>query len=390
MIEVSVAERLVDRYLATGCEVSDFLHQTPEIGFEEVLSSARIVEELRAGGAVVSSPEWGLPTAFLTETGSGSRCIALFSEFDALPDVGHACGHNLIAAWSLVSYLALHDLGDELGIRVRLIGSPAEESGAGKQLIIDRGGLEGVDHAVMVHPAPHTVLLPNILAMSRFHASYGGVEAHAAAFPWHGRNAGDAATVAHVAIGLLRQQLTPDDRVHTLHQGESGAVNVITDRAVMECMVRSHEDQSLAQLKERVQNCFRAGALAAETTLELADAAPDYGAMRHDLSLAATFREAAREAGISFPEDENMLAGGSGLVKISTDMGNVSRQVPAIHPMVAIPTSAVNHQRAFADACTGIQAENWIRRTALATVLFASRLANDRPSSPSAQKRASM
>lgn len=376
MIDIEKARSLVDRRLAVGCGISDFLHATPELGFEEVLGSSRIVEELRAGGAMVTAPAWELPTAFLTETGSGDLCLALFSEFDALPDVGHACGHNLIAAWSVVSFLALQDLGDRLGIRVRLIGSPSEEAGTGKQLIIDRGGLEGVDRAAMVHPAPEDALLPDILAMSRFQAGYRGAEAHASGFPWRGRNAGDAATLAQTAIGLLRQQLLPSDRVHTLHRGEGGAVNVITDRAEVECMVRSRDDESLAVLKERVENCFRAGALATETSLVLEPAAPDYGAMRHDLSLAQAFSEAGRAAGILFSDDEAMLEGGSGLVMISTDMGNVSRHVPSIHPMVGIPTTAVNHQRAFADACMGIEAQSWIRRTAIATVLFAGRLAD--------------
>lgn len=376
MIDLERARSLVERRMAVGRDVSDFLYATPELGFEEVRSSARIVEELRAGGARVTAPAWELPTAFCAETGSGERRLALFSEFDALPEVGHACGHNLIAAWSVVSFLALHDLGDELGISIRLIGSPSEEAGAGKQLIIDRGGLDGVDWAAMVHPAPRDALLPNILAMSRFFAEFRGLEAHAAAFPWKGRNAGDAATLSQAGIGLLRQQLLPGDRVHTAHRGEGGAVNVITERASLECMVRSHDKASLASLKERVENCFRGAALATDTRLRLEPAAPDYADMRHDLNLAGMFRDAGRKAGIRFPDGEPMLKGGSGLVTISTDMGNVSHRMPSIHPMVGIPTSAVNHQQAFADACTGVEAEGWIRRTAVATVLFAARLAD--------------
>lgn len=378
MIDIERARSLVEPRMAAGVRISDFLSANPELGFEEVRSSARIVEELRDGGATVRTALWELPTAFAAETGSGERCLALFSEFDALPDVGHACGHNLIAAWSVVAFLALQDLGDELGIRIRLIGSPSEESGAGKQLIIDRGGLDGVDWGAMVHAAPSDVLLPDILAMSHFSAEYRGLEAHAAAFPWKGRNAGDAVTLAQTGIGLLRQQLPLGDRVHTAHRGEGGAVNVITERASLECMVRSHDVEALAVLKERVENCLRGGALATDTSLTLEPAAPDYANMRHDLALAGAFRTAGREAGIPFPEDEALLEGGSGLVTISTDMGNVSHRVPSIHPMVRIPTSAVNHQQAFADACTGEAAESWIRRTAVATVLFAARLAAGR------------
>lgn len=376
MIDIETAQGLVAARLATGCELSDFLHDNPEIGFEEAQGSGRIVEALRTGGITVTAPAWGLPTAFVAEVGSGPKCIALFAEYDALPDVGHACGHNLIAAWSCVSLLALRDLGDALGIRVRLIGSPSEEAGAGKQLIIDQGGLEGVDYAAMLHPAPQDVLLPNILAMSRFYARYQGIEAHAAAFPWKGRNAADAATLAETAIGLLRQQLHPSDRVHSAHHGSSGAVNVIPGRASLECMVRSPDDAALAVLKSRVTNCFQGAAIATDTSLELVEAAPDYAAMRHDLHLAGVFRESALAAGIPFPESEPLQESGSGLVTISTDMGNVSRRVPAIHPMVGIPTSAVNHQAAFADACTGDGAKDWIRRTAIATVLFVTRLSD--------------
>lgn len=374
MVDIDRATQLVEQRMAAGIRVSDFLHANPELGFDEVRSSARIVDELREGGAAVQAPSWDLSTAFLAETGSGDRCLALFSEFDALPEVGHACGHNLIAGWSVVAFLALRDLGDELGIRIRLLGSPSEESGAGKQLIIDRGGLDGVDWAAMVHPAPDDVLLPNILAMTHYSAQFRGLEAHAAAFPWKGRNAGDAATLSQAAIGLLRQQLPPGDRVHTAHRGESGAVNVITDQSTLECMVRSRDRGSLSTVNRRVENCLRGAALATDSGLTIEPAAPDYANMKHDLKLAQAFRRAGHESGIQFPEGEELSEAGSGLVTISTDMGNVSHVVPSIHPMVGIPTSAVNHQKAFADACTGAEAERWIRRTAIATVLFAARL----------------
>ncbi|WP_169304049.1 amidohydrolase [Arthrobacter sp. CAU 1506] len=354
--------------------MSEQIYSDPEIAFNEVRSAERIVEMLRGEGAAVTAPAWGLPTAFVADTGSARPCLALFSEYDALPLVGHACGHNLIAAWSVVSFLALQDVSDILGIRVRLIGSPAEESGAGKQLIMDQGGLNDVDWAAMVHPAPQDVLLPNVLAMSRFYARYLGVEAHAAAFPWRGRNAADAATVAETAIGLLRQQMHPSDRVHTARRTSESAVNVIPDRAAIECMVRSTDDGALESLKTRVLDCFQAGATATGTELHAEPAAPDYAAMQHDLSLAALFRHAGREAEIDFLESEPLEAAGSGLVTISTDMGNISRRVPSIHPMIGIPTNSVNHQAAFADACAGPEARAWIRRTAIATVLFAGRL----------------
>ena len=374
MIDVTKAQQIVEVHLQAGYDLSQQLHSDPELGFEEVRSVGRITELLRDKCVDVTTPAWDLPTAFFAETGSGSNCLVLFAEYDALPLVGHACGHNLIAASSIVSFLALRDVGEALGIRVRLIGSPAEESGAGKQLISDRGGLNDVSWAAMVHPAPQNILLPNVLAMSRFYARYAGVEAHAAAFPWLGRNAADAATIAETAIGLLRQQLHPADLVHTARHANDGAVNIIPARSTVECMVRSSDDMTLEDLKTRIMACFQSGALATGTDLQTEPAAPDYAAMHHDLDLAALFRQAGREAGIDFPEAEPMQQQGSGLVTISTDMGNVSRQVRSIHPMIAIPTTSVNHQAAFADACTGTEAKAWIRRAAVAMVLFASRI----------------
>ena len=187
--------------------LSHRVHAFPELKFEEERSSAWTAGLLADAGLAVESGICELPTAFSCRFGNGPLHLAICAEYDALPGIGHACGHNIIAATAVGAGLALAPLVDELGLTVTVIGTPAEEGGGGKVHLLDRGAFAGVHAAMMVHPAPLEDMLPRISAVSHFSVQYTGHESHAAAAPERGINAGDAFTIAQVAIGLLRQHL---------------------------------------------------------------------------------------------------------------------------------------------------------------------------------------
>ena len=195
--------------------------------------------------------------------------MAVCAEYDALPDIGHACGHNIIAATAVGAGLALAAVADDLGLTVRVLGTPAEEGGGGKVLMLERGAFAGVHAAMMVHPWPTERLTATCLAVAHYDVRYHGREAHASAAPWEGVNAQDALTVAQVAIGLLRQQLPPGDQVHGVVTKSSSAANVIPAAVTARYMVRSRTAAGLAALRPRVDACFEAGALATGCTARL-------------------------------------------------------------------------------------------------------------------------
>ena len=197
-------------------ELSRRIHANPELGYEEVSSSAWVAEALSDAGFSVERGICDLPTAFAARAGSGPLHIAICAEYDSLPGIGHACGHNVIAAMAVGAGIAAARVADEVGLTITVIGTPAEEVGndGGKILLLERGAFEGQHMAMMVHPAPFDVVTPKIIAAAMFEVRYTGKEAHASAFPEQGINAADALTIAQTAIGLLRQHLRATDRVH--------------------------------------------------------------------------------------------------------------------------------------------------------------------------------
>ena len=193
--------------------LSHWIHANPELGYQETLASGWVAEWLEKAGFAVDHGVAGLDTAVFGTIGPGPFNVAFLVEYDALPEVGHACGHNVIAAASVGAAVALAAVAEQLGIRVTVIGTPAEEGGAGKVLLMEAGAFEGVHCALMVHPGPSDQLSPEVLAAQSLDVTYTGKSAHAGAFPERGINAGDAMVVAQVAIGLLRQSLLATDRV---------------------------------------------------------------------------------------------------------------------------------------------------------------------------------
>jgi amidohydrolase len=322
-----------------------------------------VAQALRAGGLTVDEGVYDLPTALESRYGDGDLVVAVCAEYDALPDVGHACGHNIIAATAVGAGLALAAVADRIGLSLRVLGTPAEEGGGGKVLMLDRGAFAGVHAAMMVHPWPTERLTGACLAVSHFDVHFAGKEAHASAAPWEGVNALDAMTIAQVALGLLRQQLPPGDQVHgtVTHGGQ--AANVIPASITGRYMVRSVTIDGLHALEPRIRACFEAGALATGCTVTYRELSPVYSHMEADAGLLEAYRRNAESLGRTFEADDD----GKPLPTFSTDMANISLAVPTIHPLIGIETGgAVNHQHDFAAACVTPSADAAVRDGALA------------------------
>jgi amidohydrolase len=349
----------VDARLGTLLGISHRLHANPETAWQEYASSAFLAEELAARGFAVQRPAAGLPTAFIAEYGEGAVTIGLVAEYDALPGLGHACGHNIIAAAAVGAAEALADVAADLGLAVRVIGSPAEEGGGGKIPMLDAGCFDDLAFAMMIHPGPADAVYARPRAVAHFDVSYQGVASHAGAYPQLGRNAADAFTIAQVAIGLLRQQLSPSVRVHGIVTEAGTAPNAIPDRARGSWYVRTDALPELDDAFARVRACFEAGALAAGCTWELTETSPRYAEFSNDEQLATLFAANAAALGRDMDVAET---GPRGMATASTDMGNVSQRLRAIHPYLGIGSlPAVNHQPAFAAATVTPAADRAVR-----------------------------
>lgn len=336
----------VDRWKPRVEALARDIHGFKEISFEEARSAEAITALLAEGGFDVERGTAGLPTAFTASAGTGDLTVALCVEYDALPGIGHACGHNLIAGASVAAALALQPFVDELGLTLKAIGTPAEEHGGGKSLMLERGAFDGVGLALMVHPVQDGLTYnpagTSAQAVGRYKATFTGKAAHAAAAPHLGVNAADAAVLSQVAIGLLRQQIPSDHRV-ACYVAEAGHVtNIIPEKAVVEFECRAFTLPEFEALLVRVRRCFEGAALATGTSLEFEDTEPLYEPLIQDHDLAAHWTAAMDSLG----KDTSPAPGLSGG---STDMGNISQVIPSLHPWLSIPGADVPiHSHAFA------------------------------------------
>src|SRR5262245_45193802 len=276
------------------------IHGTPELAFEEERAAGWVAEALDAAGFRVERGVCDLPTAFVARAGSGPLHVAICAEYDALPDIGHACGHNLIAALAVGAGLAAARVADEVGLTVTVVGTPAEESGGGKILLLQRGAFAGVHAAMMVHPAPFDMAEPPTLAFAEFEAHYHGKASHASAAPELGVNAADALVVAQTSIGLLRQHIRPSDRIHGIVTRGGEAPNIVPAHTTARYYVRARTLHDLHDIKAKVVRCFDAGALATGCTLRIDDSSPVYADVRHDGALAALYQANAEALGRRF------------------------------------------------------------------------------------------
>ncbi|QUH02282.1 amidohydrolase [Saccharopolyspora erythraea] len=348
------------------------IHANPELAFEEVRASRWVAEALAGGGFDVEHGCYGLPTAVRAIAGTGPCHVVVCAEYDALPGMGHACGHNIIAAAAVGAGLGLARVADDLGLTVTVLGTPAEEGGGGKVLMLERGAFDGAHAAMMVHPAAQEAAALRGSAVSVFDVEYRGRPAHAGAHPELGVNAADAMTIAQVAIGLLRQQTREVERIHGVVTGGGLAANVIPDCSTGNWIVRSDSSEHLSALKGRVLACFEAGAVGSGCELEIRPSCPDYADLVHDRDMVALYQANATALGRRFPEP-----GEGPLVGAATDMGNVSHRVPSIHPMLGLDClPAVNHQPEFAAACATPAADRAVLDGAVALAWTAADVGN--------------
>lgn len=342
-------ERMLEAVDAAADEligISRDIHARPELAFEEHYASERLTGAMVDHGMSVTLGVYGLETAFEAEFGSGDGpCVALLAEYDALPGIGHACGHNLIATAALGAAFALKALDGDLPGRVRLLGTPAEEKGGGKELMARAGAFDGVDAALMIHPSGINLVTMPCLCYADVRVVYHGRSAHASAMPHKGINALDGLLLAYQAISNLRQHIRGTERIHGIVTDGGQAPNIVPDRAAGEFYVRAATAAQLEALKPRVQACFEAGAKGAGCEVEITWGDVDYLDLNTNWPLAERFQHHAEGLGREFYPIEKLGVGGAG----STDMGNVSQRVPSIHPMLAAaPRNVVIHHPDFA------------------------------------------
>lgn len=342
-------EQVLSAIQAASDELVDLarrIHATPEVGFQEYRASAWLTEMLERHGFNVERGVAGLETAFRAYVGgAGHRpAVAILAEYDALPEIGHACGHNLICTAAVGAGIGLAAVREHLPGRAVVLGTPAEEGGGGKVIMLERGAFDGIDAAMMFHPAGYTLTDRPSLASYRLSVRFLGKAAHAAAAPYEGVNALDALVQTFTAIGLLRQQVRDDGRIHGIITYGGAAPNIIPDRAEAVFTVRAADRSYALELLHRVVACADGAALATGARLEH-EFRKGYDAIKPNRALARVFAHHLEALGwAQDPPPERPRMG-------STDMGDVSQAIPSIHPYLAIgPQEMPGHSVEFREA----------------------------------------
>lgn len=334
--EVDAQHRLLNR-------LSLKIHANPELGFEEAKASGWLTKYLAQNGFSIKPGICGLVTAFRGEYGEGKPVIAILAEYDALPKLGHACGHNFIAASAVGAASALKPVIDQLGGSVLVIGTPAEEIYGGKVIMAERGAFSGVDVAMMAHPGTHDTVTTQALACQSLEVEFLGRAAHAAAHPEAGINALEAMVQSFNAVNSLRQHIKSKARIHGIITDGGEAANIVPAHSAATFIVRAEDDNYLNELKPRVLSCFTGAATATGARLKYRWGDVIYAAMRNNLTLARLFKQNMESLGrrVKLVDPDSAFG--------STDMGNVSQLVPSIHPEVAIaPEDVIAHSPEFA------------------------------------------
>ncbi|UPX16911.1 uncharacterized protein EKO05_0007292 [Ascochyta rabiei] len=342
-------------------KVNKALHTNPELAYQEHFAHQTITSYLSSLGFDVKKHTYGLDTSFEAEYGSGGRLVIICAEYDALPEIGHSCGHNLIATSSIATFIAVAEAMKQHNFegRVRILGTPAEEGGGGKAKLIDAGAFpKDTSAAIMAHPvSAHQIFYKpgyyqglaglKLIASHKFKTEFKGKPAHAAGEPWNGVNALDAAVSAYANVSLLRQQMEPDERVHGVIEVGGTVPNVITDYTRMNWNVRSPTIERADKLLSRVKNCLEAAALASGCKLNYITS-PTYLNLRANKTLCELYAHDMDTFGTKIQVDQEKM------MNASTDMGNVSHIIPSFHGAFAIPADkdVSAHNPAFA-ACAG-------------------------------------
>ena len=344
----AVAMAEVDARRDELIELSLRIHDNPELGFEEVKACGWLAQYLEQSGFSVERGICGLQTAFRGGYGSAKPTIALLAEYDALPQVGHACGHNIICTAAVGAAVALRGAVDQAGGSVAVIGTPAEEVHGGKVLMAERGAFTDVDAAMIVHPSVADIASIKALACIGLEVEYFGRATHAAAFPHEGVNALEAMIQAFNGINSLRQHIRERSRIHGIITSGGEAPNVVPAHSAGSFLVRAEDEAYLEELKQKVLNCFEAAAMATGARLEHRWTTY-YAPLKTNAALTEAFVSNMRALGREMGPDLGIALG-------SSDVGNVSALVPTIHPMIAIAPPHVSlHSTEFATAAASAE-----------------------------------
>ncbi|MFH1485683.1 MAG: M20 family metallopeptidase [Chloroflexota bacterium] len=356
----------VERQRDALVRLSLLIHANPELGFQEVQATGWLTDYLESNGFRVARGVAGLPTAFTASYGSGSPVIGILAEYDALPKLGHACGHNLIGTSAVGAGVALKSVIDGVGGKVVVLGTPAEELHGGKAIMAERGIFNDLDAAMIAHPGVRDTATSWALACIGLDIEFFGKASHAAARPDDGINALEAMIQSFNSINSLRQHIRDKARVHGIITDGGEAANIVPSHSAGYFLVRAEDDDYLQRLRLRVLDCFKGAAQATGARLEYRWAEVKYAAMRSNESLAELFSKNMESLGRkTVPRDPNRGMG-------STDMGNVSVLVPSIHPSVAIaPTTVLGHSTEFAQAAASPEGQKGLLDAAKAMAMTA-------------------
>ncbi|MBS4534259.1 M20 family metallopeptidase [Clostridium sp. D2Q-14] len=326
--------------------LSRYILNNPELGYEEYKSSKKHIDILKKCGFNVEEKYMGMDTAFRAEYDSGKEgpTIAYLAEYDALPDIGHGCGHNLLGTVSTGSGIVLKKLLDNLSGKVLVIGTPAEETSGAKVRMVDGGAFDDVDIALMAHPSDFHEESGTSLALEAIQFTFRGKTAHAAASPEKGINALDAAINTFNNINALREHIRSDARVHGVIIEGGSAANIVPDLAICQFYVRATTKEYLIELSKKIKNCAKGASLAAGTELEITNYELSYDNMITNRALSKIYNERIKDMGVEYIKPFEESTG-------SLDMGNVSHVCPAIHPYFGIADREITgHTRELAKA----------------------------------------
>jgi amidohydrolase len=342
------------------------LHANPEVAFQEHQAVAWLSEHLEKKGFSIEKGICGLPTAFRARYGSGKPVVAFLAEYDALPGIGHACGHNLIATSAVAAGVATQRTVDELGGSVVVFGTPGEELYGGKAMMAEKGAFDDLDAVMITHPGGGNRVIMHTLAVQTLDVEFIGREAHAAAQPETGINALEAMILSFNAINSLRQHIREKARIHGIITDGGKASNIVPAYSAASFMVRAEEEVYLDELEEKVIDCFNGAAVATGAELRYRWGEVRYATMLNNFTLAELFRSNFQSLGRDIP------LGDTTIMNFSTDVGNVSQIVPTIQPLVAIASDEVLiHSPRFAEAAASEDALNCLLDAARAMAMTA-------------------
>jgi|TARA_B110000914_G_scaffold220485_1_gene230633 amidohydrolase len=328
-------------------EVSDWMYKNPELGFKEFKTSEYLVKFIESFKNAVTYPTGKLDTAFEITFGSKGPLVVLCVEYDALPKIGHACGHNIIATASIGAGLAIKDLVEDLGIRVKLLGTPAEEGGGGKIILLDNGAFEDAKCSMMIHPAYENVVNPTFTTIQQYTVEFFGKDAHAAGAPEEGINALDAQIQLFVNASTYRQQMVSSNRMHGVITDGGFKPNIIPSYTSSEWYLRALNEENLLKIEKDFMNFVNAAAMATKCKLKVESPDYRYTEIENNEVMYKLYKQNSSLVGREMILQSEASRPGLG----STDMGNVSLAMPSIHPMLSIDSGdAVNHQPEYAAA----------------------------------------